>query len=185
MIDLLDIHLEKMKNGLLSPSPSQWCCQGKMGLGMKSVLRSLNSLPPPFKIKGKTCDGTETITLNEKYNEKPGDYLAEPYAAKEYREYVPEGRGLEDCYRALYLYEHPNSKIEVDCPVGKIDCLSDIEIVEFKNAKFWKEGLGQLLAYSVYYPSKKKKLYLFGNTSASTLEIEKVTQAYGVSLHFN
>ena len=185
LIDLLDLHYEKLREGTPFPPPSLWCCQGTTGINLKSAIRALDSLPPPFKIKGIFCDGTKTITLSDKYNEKRGDYLAQPYAAKKYKDYIPTGKGIEDCYRALYLYDNPNSKIEVACPVGIIDCINETEIVEFKNSKYWKEGLGQLLSYSVYFPEKKRKLSLFGNTNTSSVEIKKVAAALDVIVEFN
>jgi len=54
-----------------------------------------------------------------------------------------------------------NGEIEVQTDDGFIDILTQNEIIEIKNGILWKHGLGQLLVYSEYYPSHKKRLHLF------------------------
>jgi len=56
---------------------------------------------------------------------------------------------------------------EVKTPAGKIDILTDLEVIEVKHYKNWKHALGQVLAYSTYYPEHTKVIYLFGNTHRS------------------
>lgn len=62
---------------------------------------------------------------------------------------------------------------EVQTEVGRIDLLTDQFIFEFKQVRKWKEGLGQLLVYSDYYPKHQKVLYLIGMTSDSYMELIK------------
>lgn len=50
---------------------------------------------------------------------------------------------------------------EFKTPIGRIDLLTTIHIVELKLFRQWKSGLGQLLAYSEYFPSHAKQLHLF------------------------
>jgi len=51
--------------------------------------------------------------------------------------------------------------IEVITPIGRIDLLTDTEIIEVKVVNDWKAGMGQVLAYSAYFPSHEKRLHLF------------------------
>ena len=53
--------------------------------------------------------------------------------------------------------------IEVETPSGNIDVLSDTEVIEVKYYKQWKHGLGQVLAYQVYYPHLAKRVHLFAH----------------------
>lgn len=54
-----------------------------------------------------------------------------------------------------------NGVVEIITEVGQIDILTDTEIIEIKNAKYWKQAVGQLLIYSYYYPQHRKRLHLF------------------------
>lgn len=52
---------------------------------------------------------------------------------------------------------------EVKTPNGRIDLLTATEIVEVKQINDWKSALGQILAYSAFYPEHQKRLHLFGS----------------------
>lgn len=69
--------------------------------------------------------------------------------------YVKE-RDIQDMYRKSCICQH-----EVFTPVGNIDILTSTRIIEIKQAKEWKHGVGQLLAYSFFYPNHKKVLHLY------------------------
>lgn len=53
-------------------------------------------------------------------------------------------------------------QIEVCCDSGYIDLLIDTEIIEIKHGMNWKHAVGQLLMYSLDYPTHKKRIHLFG-----------------------
>jgi hypothetical protein len=53
---------------------------------------------------------------------------------------------------------------EVTTPAGRIDLLTETEIIEIKRVSDWKAGLGQLLVYSGFFPEHRKRLHLFGST---------------------
>lgn len=53
---------------------------------------------------------------------------------------------------------------EVKTAAGRIDLLTETEIIEVKRVGEWKSGLGQILAYSGFYPEHRKRLHLFGST---------------------
>lgn len=52
---------------------------------------------------------------------------------------------------------------EVKTPAGRIDLLTETEIIEVKWIGEWKSGLGQILVYSAFYPEHKRRLHLFGS----------------------
>lgn len=56
---------------------------------------------------------------------------------------------------------------EVPTTGGYIDLLTDDEIIEVKTVKKWKDGVGQLMVYSGYFPSRKLRLHLFGKCHRS------------------
>lgn len=52
---------------------------------------------------------------------------------------------------------------EVTTPVGRIDLVTETEIIEVKRVGDWKSALGQILVYSAFYPEHRKRLHLFGS----------------------
>ena len=178
--DLLKIHIEKIENGFLSIPPSQWCVKNyhfPIIWSLQGVTEKL------FCINGIYSNGLEHISNKQLYKESIGEYLAIPEVAQEYRNYEPPTYQLEECHRANYVYKNPDTRVEVRTPAGNIDCLTNSEIVEIKVVNKWKDGLGQLLAYSVYYPNHEKVLILFGKIKPPTLEvIYKVCASYSVEL---
>lgn len=65
--------------------------------------------------------------------------------------------------------------IEVATPAGRIDLLTDTEIIEVKHVSEWKSAIGQVLAYSGFYPEHGKRIHLWGKkgeiASATALAI--------------
>lgn len=64
-----------------------------------------------------------------------------------------------------------NPVIEVNTPVGKIDILTDEEIIEVKRVSGWKSAVGQILTYGFYYPNHRKRIHLFGICSPNTKQL--------------
>ena len=58
--------------------------------------------------------------------------------------------------------------MEVPVPCGRIDVLTDSEIIEVKEAKGWKGAIGQIISYGIYYPERTKRIHLFGKCSQKT-----------------
>lgn len=63
---------------------------------------------------------------------------------------------------------------EVDTPVGRIDVLSQEEVIEVKRASDWKAAVGQAVIYSAYYPQHGKRIHLFGNVPPRDREIVEI-----------
>ena len=66
---------------------------------------------------------------------------------------------------------------EVKTPAGNIDLLTPTHIIEVKIAHNWKHGLGQLLAYSEYFPYYAKRLHLFSYQEISAEFLHLVIQS--------
>jgi DNA-binding Lrp family transcriptional regulator len=70
---------------------------------------------------------------------------------------------------------------EVSTPAGRIDLLTNEEIIEVKRISDWKAALGQILVYSAFYPEHQKRLHLFGRRD----ELTKVADIEAACLAFN
>jgi hypothetical protein len=74
-----------------------------------------------------------------------------------------------------------NGKREVSTIAGNIDILTHTQIIEVKPVAMWKHALGQVLAYSTFYPSHQKRIHLFGETQESFLAmISSVCKKFNV-----
>ena len=71
------------------------------------------------------------------------------------------------------LYKQLGGQKEVITLAGNIDLLTTAEIIEIKRISNWKHALGQVLVYSVYYPSHQKRIHLFGETTSSYVDLVK------------
>jgi hypothetical protein len=70
---------------------------------------------------------------------------------------------------------------EVFTSAGRIDLLTDEEIVEVKRISDWKAALGQILVYSGFYPEHQKRIHLFGNNK----ELERLADIEAACLAFD
>jgi len=59
------------------------------------------------------------------------------------------------------LHESLGGLKEVITAVGRIDLLTDSELIEVKRLSDWKSALGQVLAYGNFYPTHSKRIHLF------------------------
>ncbi|MDJ0827712.1 MAG: hypothetical protein QNJ16_19665 [Rhodobacter sp.] len=53
-------------------------------------------------------------------------------------------------------------RTEVITPVGRIDLLRDDLIIETKIKKYWKQAIGQLYCYDLYYERPNKGIGIIG-----------------------
>lgn len=80
------------------------------------------------------------------------------------------------------LKKRMKAKSEVETEVGKIDLLTDNEMVEIKDYDNWKAGIGQLISYSFYYPNHSLVLCLFNVDKKRTSHIKKICQRNHIEL---
>lgn len=78
-----------------------------------------------------------------------------------------------------------NGEKEVCTPVGNIDILTMTELIEIKKTHSWKSALGQVLAYSHFYPSHKKRIHLFGKChTLYKQDIQNICAKYDVKVTY-
>ncbi|BCU09768.1 hypothetical protein [Microcystis aeruginosa] len=92
-------------------------------------------------------------------------------------------KGTEAWYRDKLARElGGKTEVYID-KVGRIDVLTNTEIIEVKNTKSWKSAIGQIKSYGQYYPKHKMRVHLFGKLTESKLEtIQRVCKLEGITL---
>ncbi|MEP0914676.1 hypothetical protein NDI45_27630 [Leptolyngbya sp. GB1-A1] len=60
------------------------------------------------------------------------------------------------------LHQELGGPVKVKTATGRIDLLTDTELIEVKHINDWESALGQVLAYSGFYPEHRKQIHLFG-----------------------
>lgn len=98
---------------------------------------------------------------------------------------IKPDKNNNDCEKKIQvkLLSELGGKIEVETPFGFIDLLTDTEIIEIKNGEHWKNGLGQLCAYSKFYPAHRKRLHLF-NMEKDT-DIEELCKDFNIRVSYD
>lgn len=96
-----------------------------------------------------------------------------------------QNRKRNESYYRDKLAKSLNGQIEVQVPTGRIDILTNNQIIEVKHIKRWKGALGQIIVYGDYYPNHQKRIHLFGeNDDAQTLLIVQQCQKQNVIATF-
>lgn len=85
------------------------------------------------------------------------------------KKYSPEKKVQASLVKRIGKLANP--VIEVNTPVGKIDILTDHEIIEVKNILAWKSAVGQILIYGHYYTNHQKRIHLFGQCCSNTKQL--------------
>lgn len=97
---------------------------------------------------------------------KGGKTLAIPVLACEYQRYLENSQKsrvfrIAEKEIQAKLAKQVKGRVEVETPVGYIDILSEVQIIEVKQIKDWKCALGQILVYGSYFPQHQKRIHLF------------------------
>lgn len=91
-------------------------------------------------------------------------------------------KGTELWYRDR-LAKQLNGQVEVSTPAGRIDILTDTEVIEIKRASGWKSAIGQIISYGKFYPHHRQRIHLFGKLTESKLKaIEDICEAQNICL---
>jgi hypothetical protein len=89
-------------------------------------------------------------------------------------------KGTEAWYRDQ-LAEKLKGKVEVNTEAGRIDILTDTELIEVKRVSGWKGAIGQVKSYGRYYPKHSLRIHLFGKLTEKRLRmIQGVCQSEGI-----
>jgi hypothetical protein len=70
----------------------------------------------------------------------------------------------------IALWKQLGGQVEVETPAGRIDLLTDTEIIEIKRAKNWKAAIGQVISYAMYFPDRQKRVHLFDKVPLNTFD---------------
>lgn len=92
-----------------------------------------------------------------------GIYLAHPRLAWEYARHHPFA--VQDAFKDFLKERIPYLQLEVRSIAGVADAVTPRAIYEVARIISWKQALGQLLAYALDFPGRRRVLYLFGPTS--------------------
>jgi hypothetical protein len=163
MIDLYALYEEKAQDGLLTIHPSRWLYAGRQ-LGCGGVFDLLFRENQAIRVGDQIVQHFRQlykVDLNSKVRHKYGYYFATSAVADRYFKYVPEGYMLECGIQDMLSVCHPDGHAEVYTPVGFVDLLLPSAVVEIKSFIRWKHALGQVLAYSTYYPDYAKIIHLY------------------------
>jgi hypothetical protein len=57
------------------------------------------------------------------------------------------------------------------CPTGIADIVTDTELIEIKRWNNWKYALGQLIAYSPYFPNRQLRCHFYGEVREELSQI--------------
>ena len=182
MIDLHAVHEKHAKAGRLTIHPSRWLHAGRR---FGSVFDMFSNANQAVKV-GDNCVSQfrqlDQIELAGKKRFGSGHYFASETIADKYSADVPSGQMLERAVRDMMVVHDRSARIEVKTPAGCIDMLTSDAVIEIKRMRMWKQALGQVLAYSAYYPRHMRVIHLFGVESeyADLPVIAQVSHLYGV-----
>lgn len=149
----------------------------ELGIKFRGILINIEACKDIIRyyyVKGSTTpEGAELISMPYPC---PAYYRI-PKKNKKKRIRVSQ-KGLESYYQ-LKLQKQLGGEIEVKTEAGRIDLLTQTELIEVKEVLSWKSAIGQSLSYSVYYPDHKRRIHLFGVASQ---EYKRIVE-YHCSLH--
>ncbi|WP_414590052.1 hypothetical protein [Scytonema sp. PCC 10023] len=83
------------------------------------------------------------------------------------------------------LKDELGGEVEVITAVGRIDLLTESEVIEIKEINNWKEALGKILAYATFFPEHSKRIHLFGRPDLTKLALAQATcSEFGITVTF-
>lgn len=134
--------------------------------------------------KGKTLTEAEITEISKKYEpEKQKQLIEKQLNIAEVISLFPDEevditeRKIQDTF---------GGEKEVTTPVGRIDVLTEDEIIEIKEVSQWKNAVGQILCYATYYPDHQKHIVLFGKCYEHLrIIINTICEKYNIKLTFN
>lgn len=104
-----------------------------------------------FSRKGKTSKFKQGTWVHPKVAEHLSRWLSDSIPSKETEKYIQQS-----------LQYKLGGLSEVETSAGKIDLLTDSELIEIKLIKCWKHAIGQVIVLGTFYPNHTKRIHLFG-----------------------
>ena len=143
---------------------------------LKRHINVIHDLIKPFKCE--YCDFTTGAKCNLK---KHSCYVQK---ANPITEQLGETSMYSVEYNIQKRIETEVNGHRVSCPFGIIDIITDDTIIEIKKWDEHKKGIGQILGYSYYFPTYKKRLHFFGikPSDKKRKSIEEVCQSFNIEI---
>ena len=83
------------------------------------------------------------------------------------------------------LAKQLNGKTEVITKCGRIDILTDKELIEIKEYRNWKVAIGQLLSYSKFFPKHQLVMYVYGRITTDFKTVLDTCSSYNIILKYD
>lgn len=190
MFDLYLLHRAKLEAGLLSIHPQRWIKSKLTYMAFDSkILGFENDYAPKYVLGGRFIETAMALQTEAKKcnaREKAGFYFGNVHAAKDFAEHVPLGPEIEGGIQDEMWERTEGMELEVSTEFGRIDCLTKDDLIEIKDMKGWKHGLGQLLIYGKTYPKHRKilHLYSFKNRGDHLQRVQAACQPFCVTVRY-
>lgn len=68
--------------------------------------------------------------------------------------------------------------------IGRLDILTNDEIIEVKEFSKWKHAIGQILSYATKYPLHKPRIHLYGEMNKDAYEVYKICKEKNIKLTY-
>ena len=190
MFDLYLLHRAKQSVGLISVHPQRWIKSKLTYMGFdRQILGFPNYITHRYLIAGQAIDNAEAlraVARKCKVRNREEFYFGNFHVAEWFVEYAPTGPEIEGGIQDVMWEEAGEMELEVTTEYGRIDCLTPDELIEIKDIKGWKHGLGQLLIYGKTYPKHRKVLHLysFKNTGKYLQHVQAACQPFCVTVRY-
>jgi hypothetical protein len=84
------------------------------------------------------------------------------------------------------LWQKVGGQLEVLCDAGRIDLLTEEEVIEVKHIRNWKSALGQVLSYAHYFPAHRPRIHLFGEKGSADLsKIKQICTSHDIKVTYS
>jgi hypothetical protein len=78
------------------------------------------------------------------------------------------------------MHQELGGTIEVHTLAGRIDLVTDTEVIEIKRINHWKDAFGEVVVKGRYFPNHQKRIHLFGE--AEKLKPTIITTCEGMDI---
>jgi DNA-binding MarR family transcriptional regulator len=132
---------------------------------------------------------TKSISTNLNLSQRTVQRALKELVFKGYlpESYLPDFIQVDDKERQIRdrLHQELGGQTEVTTGVGRIDLLTDIEVIEIKGISDCPSVLGQILAYAAFFPNQQERIHLFGKQDLAKLALFLATcSEFGIAVTF-
>ncbi len=84
----------------------------------------------------------------------------------------------------LRMHEELGGKMEAFTVAGRIDLVTDTEVIEIKQIAKWKDALGEVMSKGQFFPAHHKRIHLFGASDKLMEMIVEVCSIFEILVTF-